>query len=1139
MKEKHINRSSLQIWLALLVAAGVAGGALATEPASPERLPGLAGHGFGDAHFGAYESPAPISSLAFALDSKQFRGACPTNAGWSMAVFGELRIDRPGVYAFKRENGSLAECWIGDRHVDLDKGGSVELAPGWTPLRLYVRSSEEAPLGRLTMNIKWREPGSFVFRPIPADRIGHRPEDENRKAIYKSWIPLVEPRRPLYNRHVFTVDVPKAGFYEYVSGMTWARSYQVWLDGLQAYYRPYRALPDTSDARRGPFGEYRFVRYLTQGKHEFVVYTYHSPFPWNDETGKLLARYSPRLGLLGPDSPAARFTVTPKDREDLVFRKGEPLVLRFEQATDAETRYRIDVRRQRTDDPIVWSGFASLRAKAEHAVADVAYPCDQEGAFEYTVTDEGGSQVDGPWEFVVVDPTPLPTPKERGQAEVQPILVDTVDCTNTNDPLHEFRDNGTSSVVEGPAGKYRVTGTNMMQWVTYLQTNGVWRLPEKGEQAPKWNEPGTKTFTKLSWFAFTLRVKNPGRQHVVVAWIPNDAPRSVPVQVYDQVSGQYNADSLWAGLAPEAGAFSPLFIPVWPNGDLDVMMLTDGVQRGARYRHLDMAPTEGAVARLELYEYPDGLPPLPEPAEGWGKNKDFTWVGEQWNLSMEQRMMPKLWQDGRMRPAVFKVTHHFADGFYDWKALLDTWERYGQFARWRGESVSSVPVYTYGNTRMINTPHFPVFHEAFSSGWGSRTIDPFFRDQFKLMLLVAEKYGLKLVMDAMVQVVRPEYLLTFDPSWTGDTNGVFLTDFTGKPPAGWATAFNPAHPVSRRYFLAMAEDVAKQYGKYPAFGGLRTRQWGPLLGFDGWFSNLKTAYDDFTVGLFAKETGVDVPIPDDDPNRFKLRYDWLMQNASNEWVQWRCDKTFSLREELLATVRRYAPTARLYGATKPYTTAGGVDLRRVKDRHELGWSGARSFGGDGVENTCHDPIGFKNFDRRFPEAQRPTDQELLGGFVYYPSDFCSGAFGALRSAPYHLKEMAQALSDENYDTLEYGGCWVTGHAEESLRRFIQAWRAIPDLKFDKIASPTRESDPVAGWEARDGKTLVFYLINRTDKIRTVKVGFQGASSGARDRVTGETIGAGQQVDIVLLPHMLKVFSAPGAKGIREVTARDP
>ncbi|MDD5707784.1 MAG: hypothetical protein PHR35_17830 [Kiritimatiellae bacterium] len=634
--------------------------AWAPDRAWAEAFPGLAGSVYSDAALMSCAMPTQMASMAFTMDVTAFRENHPTNQGWSLALFGQLRIDKPGAYSFKTDGGSPTEFWLGDRRVDLVSGAPLKVAEGWVPLRLYARSPENNPLAHPSVKVGWREPGSSAFQPIPEERIRHERNDKTRQAVYEAWIPLVGSKRPLHNRRVFTVNVPKAGFYEYVSGMIGGRGYQVWLDGLQVYYRPGRILQDPADQRRGAFGEYRFVRYLTRGTHEFIVYAHADPWPWNDETGAVLARHVPRLALLGPDSPADRLTITPKDREDLVFRKGEPLVLRFERAAEDVAHYWVHVRRQRGDGAVVWRHEVAMRAMDERAVADVAYSCDQEGAFEYTVTDDGGNRVDGPWEFVVVDPTPLPLPRERGQAQAQPVLVDTVDCTNTNDPLHEFRDNGTSAVMEGPGGKYRVTGTNALKWVSYLQTNGVWRVAREGEK-------GTKTFTTLNWFAFTLRVKHPGRQHLVVAWIPNDVPRSVPVQVYDQVSGQYNANSLWAGLAPEAGAFSPLFIPVWPNGDLDAMMLTDGKQRGARYPYMDMAITEGAVARLELYEYPDGLPPLPEPAEGWGKNKDFTWIGEQWNLSMEQRMMPKLWEGNRMRPAIFPTSHHFNDGFYDWR----------------------------------------------------------------------------------------------------------------------------------------------------------------------------------------------------------------------------------------------------------------------------------------------------------------------------------------------------------------------------------------------------------------------------------------------------------------------------------------
>ena len=872
--------------------------------------------------------------------------------------------------------------------------------------------------------------------------------------------------------------------------------------------------------------------------------------------------WRPGLALLRPNSPESTLTITPKDREDLVFRLHEPLVLRVEQATGEAQNYRVEVRRQREDGAAVWTAWAELPAKTTHAMTDVIYPCGHEGAFEYTVTDTSGVVVDGPWEFVVVDPTLLrqgsrlreaaTAGQDGGQAPADPVLTDSVDCTAANEPAHQFRDNGTSKVVDSAVGRYRTTGTAPVRERAYLKKNGVWREAKPGEK-------GTQRFWALDWYAYTLHVKHPGRQHMVVAWVPNDVPRSVPVQVFDQVSGQFNGNSLCASNAPAAGAFSPLRIPMWPNGDVDVMVYTDGRQRGARYPGMDPAITEGAVARLELYEYPQGLPPLPEPAAGWGTHKDFGWIGEQWDLGMEQRMMPKLWKADDMLPAFFNPQHLWSDGFYDWKALRETWERYGQFARWRGENLLSVPVYTYGNTRMINTPHFPVFFEAFSIGYRARVVDPFFRDQFKLMLLLAQKYGYRMVADVMVDLLKPqgaEYLEAFDPSWKGRLDGAFLTGLDGKPAPGFAgCAFNPAHPVARRYFLAMAEDVARQYGKYPAFGGIRTRQWSPCaLGFDGWFSSLDTAYDDFTVNLFEQETGVRVPVKADDPKRLQLRHDWLLANARDKWVQWRCDKTMSLREELLATVRKYAPQARLYGAAvfseKPRAEAllpCGVDYAKIKGRPELGWSGFRDFGGDGVEYSWVDPTEFRNFDRRLPENRRPSLQQILeAGGGSYPQNLYSGARGAFRGYPYDLEEPARILANEKLDTITYGGCWVTPQAEEGLRRFIQIWRAIPDRDYAPVASPTRATDAVVGWQARSDfgvwpfkrRATVFYLVNRTDSTQQAKVTFAGSASKIRDLVTGRTVGAGQQVEVALPPYMLQVMSATGAKSIQTIGASD-
>ena len=49
--------------------------------------------------------------------------------------------------------------------------------------------------------------------------------------------------------------------------------------------------------------------------------------------------------------------------------------------------------------------------------------------------------MDGPWEFVVVDPTPLALPRVSSAAPASPapVLVDTVDCIADGDAAHQFR----------------------------------------------------------------------------------------------------------------------------------------------------------------------------------------------------------------------------------------------------------------------------------------------------------------------------------------------------------------------------------------------------------------------------------------------------------------------------------------------------------------------------------------------------------------------------------------------------------------------------------------------------------------------------------------------------------------------------
>jgi hypothetical protein len=147
-------------------------------------------------------------------------------------------------------------------------------------------------------------------------------------------------------------------------------------------------------------------------------------------------------------------------------------------------------------------------------------------------------------------------------------------------------------------------------------------------------------------------------------------------------------------------------------------------------------------------------------------------------------------------------------------------------------------------------------------------------------------------------------------------NGQDMKDFTlahgetsGQPyPPGHI--FNPLHPVVQEAVIGFAKEIADRYGPYKAFKGISFNMWLPAI---VWFGSLRSGYDDCTVGLFEKETGIKVPVDPKAPDRFSRRYDMLVSDCRSAWVSWRCGKIHQLfckirdaviasRADLLVTV---------------------------------------------------------------------------------------------------------------------------------------------------------------------------------------------------------------------------------------------
>ena len=139
--------------------------------------------------------------------------------------------------------------------------------------------------------------------------------------------------------------------------------------------------------------------------------------------------------------------------------------------------------------------------------------------------------------------------------------------------------------------------------------------------------------------------------------------------------------------------------------------------------------------------------------------------------------------------------------------------------------------------------------------------------------------------------------------------------------------------------LAVVEEIADRYGGSPAFRGLSLNMWVTCI---LWFHSLDNGYDDYTVGLFERETGTRVPVDAKAPDRFSKRHAYLTTTARAEWIEWRCRKVHRLLTAIRDVLRRRRPDLRLgiscwpwYVRTNDRPPGEAQQMGRCPDTQEL------------------------------------------------------------------------------------------------------------------------------------------------------------------------------------------------------------
>ncbi|MEW6359477.1 MAG: LamG domain-containing protein [Planctomycetota bacterium] len=374
--------------------------------------------------------------------------------------------------------------------------------------------------------------------------------------------------------------------------------------------------------------------------------------------------------------------------------------------------------------------------------------------------------------------------------------------------------------------------------------------------------------------------------------------------------------------------------------------------------------------------------------------------------------------------------------------------------------------------------------------------------------------------------------------------------------------FNPLSPEAQRQFISLIDEMLDLYGDLPAFKGIcfHLTQHNIL-----WFGSLDAGYNDCNIERFQKKTGTQIPVDAKDPLRFNKRYRWIMANAKEQWIDWRCRaiheyymriarKLAAKRPDLRLVLNLYIPSSpdeklemfksvKGEDAFREINRRAGVDIsmfandpnviiqrtlfpadyrwtrvhRRVKPDTEV--SRQINFVDTGFAplRKCRD-VWINYHDRYWEDAvgrNKPLEG-LWGGEMGW-------RVSTLNPNVNHCMEFhAWPLASVDSFAFTKGGFVVgTIGMEKNLAQFTQSFRALPAVKFDDVPGLL---DPVSVRQLRDGERLYFYLVNRL----SCPVKVQLEMTGKAERITNLRAGDVVEWDgfeLILDPYVLESFVA--------------
>ncbi len=429
-------------------------------------------------------------------------------------------------------------------------------------------------------------------------------------------------------------------------------------------------------------------------------------------------------------------------------------------------------------------------------------------------------------------------------------------------------------------------------------------------------------------------------------------------------------------------------------------------------------------------------------------------------------------------------------------------------------------------------------------------------------------YGMPSLMMDMLAERGKKYLAIINlqnlPELCGPSNrfkeyqsrGYFVVDRYGKT----LNQPNPVHPAVREMMIKHISEVLRRFAKHPAFVGLDI--WRTPI----WYDSLDQGYDDYTVSLFEKETGIRVPKGSADEDRYAARYTFLTGAKRQQWLAWRSRKITSFYTKLASMLKQanagsmcdlslVQPEEKMQTLSECeslnvidyYYQQLGIDLKALNGISNMAvtplrrcqftdwkkhWDG--SF-------TLDDEFLFSDkYGELFRQRNKPG---LTSSYNIYWESFN----GSLDNNTYksmfqnadvkpngrhYLRELAFNLASSDASIMLSGGQPIGSAGRDvEMREFAAAFRTLPAKPFREVPG---KSDPVCVRYLETKEGVYLYAVNRIWTNATVKVKF-GSKLGKVVMLSPKQLlnVNGGELSISLAPYQLKTYRL--GKGVLPVS----